>query len=212
MLPAEVSSPDAAALVHDATTAQALFESLAIGPQDSVLVVGASGGLGLSCLQLARQRAKSVVALARDTEKIARIEALGFGVVDTERADWDDQVRDRLPDGADVVLDNVGGPLARSVVKLLAHGGRWSAHGTPGGNFTTIDPSYLSARGQRLVGLNSVQLPPERRIALIAQGLDLAAHGDLRAIVGQTFPLDEVVAAHEAIEARTVFGSTVLIP
>jgi NADPH2:quinone reductase len=212
MLPPEVSSLDAAALVHDATTAQALFESLAIGPQDSVLVVGASGGLGLICLQLARQRAKSVIALARDTEKIARIEALGFEVVDTERAGWADQVRDRLPDGADVVLDNVGGPLAQSVVRLLAHGGRWSAHGTPGGNFTTIDPSYLAARGQQLIGLSAVQLPLDRRITLIAQGLDLAAHGDLHAIVGQTFPLDEVAAAHEAIESRTVFGSTVLIP
>jgi NADPH2:quinone reductase len=153
-----------------------------------------------------------VIALARDTEKIARIEALGFEVVDTERADWADQVRDRLPDGADVVLDNVGGPLAQSVVSLLAHGGRWSAHGTPGGSFTTIDQSYLAARDQQLVGLSAVQLPLERRITLIAQGLDLAARGDLHPIVGQTFPLDEVAAAHEAIEARTVFGSTVLIP
>ena len=211
-LPPEVPSLDAAALVHDATTAQALFEALAIGSQDSVLVVGASGGLGLICLQLARQRAKSVIALARDAEKIARIEALGFDVIDTEQVDWADQVRDQLPDGADVVLDNVGGPLAQSVVELLAHGGRWSAHGMPGGNFTTIDQSHLSARGQQLVGLDAVQLPIERRITLIAQGLDLAARGDLHAIVGQTFPLDNVVAAHEAVEARTVFGSTLLIP
>ena len=211
-LPPEVPSLEAAALVHDATTALALFETLSIGSQDSVLVLGASGGLGLICLQLARQHAKSVIALARDTEKIARIAALGFEVVDTERADWADQVRDRLPEGADVVLDNVGGPLAQSAVDLLARGGRWSAHGTPGGNFTTIDQSHLSARRQRLIGLDAVQLPLERRIALIARGLDLAARGDLHAIVGQTFPLDQVAAAHQAIEARTVFGSTVLIP
>lgn len=211
-LPSEVPSLDAAALVHDATTAQALFEELEIGSQDSILVVGASGGLGLICLQLARQRAKSVIALARDAEKIARIEALGFEVIDTELPDWADQVRDQLPDGADVVLDNVGGALAHSAVEFLAHGGRWSAHGTPGGNFTTIDQSHLSARRQQLVRLDAVQLPIERRMTLIAQGLDLAARGDVHAIVGQTFPLNMVGAAHEAIEARTVFGSTVLIP
>jgi NADPH2:quinone reductase len=53
-LPPEVGFEDAAALVHDATTALALFEALEIAPKDAVLVVGASGGLGLVCLQLAR--------------------------------------------------------------------------------------------------------------------------------------------------------------
>ena len=211
-LPPNVGFEDAAALVHDATTALALFEALEIAPKDSVLVVGASGGLGLVCLQLACLQAKEVLALARDAAKIARVEALGFRVIDTERDDWADEVRADLPHGADVVLDNVGGALGRSAVPLLADRGRWSAHGTPGGSFTSIDEEQLSRRGQRLIGLTAAQFPLERRMRLIARGMELAAHGDLRMVVGQTFELDRAADAHRAIEDRAVFGATVLVP
>lgn len=211
-LPDGVSFEEAAALVHDATTAQALFDALEVGAGDSVLVIGASGGLGLVSLQLARLRAKRVVALARDRVKIARIKALGFRVVDTEQEGWLDRVRGELPHGADVVLDNVGGALGEAAVMLLADGGRWSAHGTPGGRFTSIDEEQLSKRGQRMVELGAAQLPLERRMRLIAQGMDLAARRDLRMVVGQTFPLHRAADAHAAIEDRTVFGATILIP
>lgn len=211
-LPDEVGFGAAAALVHDATTAQALFEVLQVDRQDHVLVIGASGGLGLVSLQLARRRARSVVALARDGRKIARIDALGFDVVDTEAPDWPSAVRERLPDGADVVLDNVGGALGAQAVPLLAYGGRWSAHGRPGGSFSSIDEEQLTARGQRVVGLSAAQLPPERRTRLIAEGLAMAARGELTPVVGQTFPLEKAADAHAAIEQRTVFGATLLVP
>jgi NADPH2:quinone reductase len=132
-------------------------------------------------------------------------------VIDTERDDWADEVRADLPRGADVVLDNVGGALGRSVVPLLADGGRWSAHGTPGGSFTSIDEEQLVRHGQRLIRLTAAQLPLDRRMRLIAHGMELAAHGDLRMIVGQTFALDRAADAHTAIEGRTVFGATVLV-
>lgn len=211
-LPPEVEFADAAALVHDATTALALFDALDVASKDSVLLVGASGGLGLVCLQLARIRAKNVLALARDAAKIARIEALGFSVVDTETPEWVDDVRGYLPLGADVVLDNVGGALGESVIALLADGGRWSAHGTPGGSFTSIDQTHLDRHNQQLIALTAAQLPVERRMQLIARGMELAAQGDLQMVVGQTFALDRAADAHAAIENRTVFGATVLLP
>lgn len=211
-LPDGVSFEEAAALVHDATTAQALFEALEVGGDDSVLVIGASGGLGLVSLQLARLRAKRVIALARTPAKIARIEAQGFRVVDTEQNGWVDRVRDELPYGADVVLDNVGGVLGQAAITLLADGGRWSAHGTPGGSFTSIDQDQLSQHGQQMVELGAAQFPLERRMRLVAHGMDLAANGDVRMVVGQTFPLARAADAHTAIEDRTVFGATILIP
>ena len=214
-IPDEVTFETAAALVHDATTALALFDALAVGPQDRVLVVGASGGLGLVSLQLARARAASVVALARDvppTAKVDRIRQLGFDVVDTGAAGWLEDARVLLPQGATVVLDNVGGELGHAAVPLVADGGRWSAHGTPGGSFTTIDPAEAERRGLSVLGIGDAQFDTTRRMQLIAAGLEAAARGELEAIVGQTFPLEKAADAHRAIESRQVFGATLLLP
>ena len=211
-VPTGVSLQAAAALVHDATTALALFEALQVGPGDTVLVVGASGGLGLASIQLAERRARAVVALARDQAKIVRIRAAtGAQVVDTERPEWFGDARAVLPEGADVVLDNVGGALGADSVGLLADGGRWSSHGTPGGSFTTLDPGAVARRQLTVTGIGDAQLTTPRRMALIAAGLDAAARGELVPVIGQTFPLVKAADAHAAVEARTVFGSTLLV-
>jgi NADPH:quinone reductase len=211
-VPERVSLEAAAALVHDATTALALFDALRVGPDDAVLVVGASGGLGLVSAQLARRRARDVLALARDQAKIARIrDATGVRVVDTERPDWLAEARASLPRGADVVLDNVGGPLGAAAVELLADGGRWSSHGTPGGSFTAIEAAEAARRGITLLGIGDAQFDTPRRMELIAAGLDAAARGELTPVIGQTFPLAKAADVHAAVEARTVFGSTLLV-
>lgn len=212
-VPDEVGLTDAAALVHDLPTALSLFDRLAVGADDSVLVVGASGGLGLTSVQLARRRGARVVALAREPAKITRIRALGpDAVVDTAQPGWPDEVRRALPDGADVVLDNVGGVIGAAAVPLLADDGRWSAHGTPGGGFSTIDPAEVTARRLTVFGIGDVQFPPAERTRLLAAGLDAAARGEVVPVVGQTFPLARAADAHAAIEARTVFGATLLLP
>lgn len=211
-VPAGVGLEAAAALVHDATTALALFEALRVGPDDAVLVVGASGGLGLVSVQLARRHAREVVALARDPAKIARIrDATGVHVVDTGRSDWLAAARAALPRGADVGLDNVGGALGATAVELLADGGRWSSHGTPGGSFTTVDPAEAARRGLTLLGIGDARFDTPRRMQLIAAGLDAAARGEVVPVIGQTFPLAAAADAHAAVEARTVFGSTLLV-
>ena len=95
---------------------------------------------------------------------------------------------------------------------LLADGGRWSSHGTPGGSFTSIPADERSRRGLRMVELTAAQLPPERRTALHRRGARrLRPRGD-RPVVGQTLPLEKAADAHAAIEARTVFGATLLLP
>jgi NADPH2:quinone reductase len=212
VVPDGVTDQEAAALVHDATTALALFDVVGVGRDDVVLVVGASGGLGLVSLQLARARARQVVALARDARKVSRIRELGFAVVDTGEDGWLDQARALLPDGADVVLDNVGGPLGAASVPLVADGGRWSAHGTPGGSFTAIDPAEVARRGLSVRGIGDAQLDTARRMRLMGEGLEAAARGELAPVVGQAFPLERAAAAHRAIEERRVFGATLLVP
>jgi NADPH2:quinone reductase len=197
-------------LLHDGQTAIALFDRLPVGADDAVLVLGASGGLGLLCVQLARSRARRVVAVARDTRKLERIRALGpDAVIDSEAGDWVAAARDALGETADVVLDNVGSEFGAAATSLLADNGRYSAHGTPSGAFAHIE---TDVPGARVTGIDLVQLDPEARQHYTSAALAAATGGELAPIIGQTFPLEQAAAAHAAIEARTVFGKTLLLP
>lgn len=207
-IPDGISADVAAAVLHDGQTAIALFDRLPVRADDSVLVLGASGGLGLLCVQLARSRARRVVAVARDARKLERIRALGpAAVIDSEAGDWVAAARDALGGTADVVLDNVGGAFGSAAVSLLADNGRFSAHGTPSGAFAQIE---TDVPGARLTGIDLVQMDPEARQRYTNAALAAVTDGEFVPIIGQTFPLEQAAAAHAAIEARTVFGKTLL--
>ncbi len=207
-IPHAISAGVAAAVLHDGQTAIALFDRLPVGADDAVLVLGASGGLGLLCVQLARSRARRVVAVARDAHKLERIRALQpDAVVDSEAGDWVAAARDALGGTADVVLDNVGGAFGAAAASLLADNGRFSAHGTPSGAFAQIETDLP---GARVTGIELVQLDPDARQRYTSAALAAVTRGELTPVIGQTFPLEQAAAAHAAIEARTVFGKTLL--
>lgn len=214
MVPDGLGLREAAALLHDGPTALALFEGTQIGRGDAVLVVGASGGLGIVSVQLARARGARVVAVARDERKLARIRELGAdAVIDSETADWVAQVRAALGDeGADVILDNVGGRVGEAAFAAIAPGGRFSAHGTPSGQFAAIDPAEGEPRGVTVRGIRDLQLTDADLKRLTEQALAEAAAGRIKPVIGQTFPLAQAADAHTAIERRAVFGKTLLLP
>ena len=203
----------AAALLHDAPTALALADGTGIDWGDPVLVVGASGGLGLLSVQLALDRGARVVAVARDERKIARIEELGAdAVIDSERPGWVERARAALGGaGADVILDNVGGEVGEAAFAAIAPGGRFSGHGTPSGRFAAIDPAEAASRAVTLRGIEGVQQTPAGLTRLTERALALAAEGRIRPVIGQTFPLSGAAQAHAAIEGRGVFGKTLLL-
>jgi NADPH:quinone reductase len=201
----------AAALLHDGPTALALFDVTKVGVDDAVVVVGASGGLGIASVQLARARAARVVAVAR-AAKLDRIRALRpDATIDSESADWVEQVRSALPDGgADVVLDNIGGALGEAALALVGRGGRFSGHGTPSGRFAAVDRDAAARDGITVTGIETVQMSSADLKRYTDRALREAAAGVLAPVIGQTFPLERVADAHAAIEARTVFGKTLL--
>ncbi|MCW2751543.1 MAG: NADPH2:quinone reductase [Aeromicrobium sp.] len=219
-VPVEVLSPvpdgldprAAAALLHDGPTALALADITEISAGDDVLIVGASGGLGIILIQLAAARGARVVALARGP-KLARVAALGPDItIDTEAPDWLEQVRAALPNGADVILDNVGGELGEATFALAATGARFSAHGTPAGAFASIDPAEATRRDVTVTGIDRVQMSAEELVRRTDQALAEATRGTIAPVIGQVFALDDAAGAHSAIEGREVFGTTLLIP
>jgi NADPH2:quinone reductase len=213
-VPAGLGLREAAALLHDGPTALALFEGTQIRRGDAVLVVGASGGLGIVSVQLARARGAQVVAVARGARKLARIRELGAdAVIDSEAPDWVEQARAALGgEGADVILDNVGGRVGEAAFAAIAPGGRFSAHGTPSGQFAAIDPAEAERRGVTVRGIADVQLTGADLKRLTEQALAEAVAGRINPVIGQTFPLAHAADAHTAIERRAVFGKTLLLP
>jgi NADPH2:quinone reductase len=210
-IPGGLSPQEAVALTADATTALVLFDITKVSAGDAVLVVGASGGLGIVSIQLARARGASVVAVARDV-KLDRVRELGpDAVVDSERPDWVAAARAALPPGgADVVFDNVGGALGEASFALVADGGRFSAHGTPSGRFAQVDQADARRRNITVTGIQAAQMTAAERLRYTERALTEAAAGHIRPVIGQVFPLEQAAAAHAAIEGRDVFGKTLL--
>ncbi|MFE6838306.1 zinc-binding dehydrogenase [Streptomyces sp. NPDC057705] len=212
VVPDEVSFTDAAALVHDGVTAARLLENTALRSGEQVLILGASGGMGTVLVQLAKAAGARVVGVARGDHKTSLVRELGAdAVVDAARPDWVDRAREALGrEGADVVLDGVGGEVGLAAFPLVATGGRFSAHGAPTGGFAPVPPADAEARGVRLLGIADVQMTTPERAARAAQALRAAAEGTLRPVIGAAFPLERAAAAHAAIESRELVGKTVI--
>ncbi|TNY35775.1 zinc-binding dehydrogenase [Thermomonospora catenispora] len=197
----------AAALLHDGVTALGLLEGVGIGPGERVLIVGATGGMGVLLVQLVRAAGAHVIAAARGERKLALARELGADeVVDCARDGWTNGLGE-----VDVVLDGVGGDVGRAAFELVARGGRFSAHGTPAGGFATVDAEEARRRGVTLRGIADLRFDLAERVRLAAAALTEAAAGRLRPVIGQTFPLERAAEAHAAIEARRVVGKTLLL-
>lgn len=129
----------AAALVHDGVTALGLLGLTALGETDRVLALGASGGMGTLLVQPTQARGARVIAVARGEEKLALVRELGGGRGGRRHPGRLGGVRPprtrREIEGADVVLDGVGGALGAAALSLTADGGRFSAHGAASGGF-----------------------------------------------------------------------------
>ncbi|WP_267242745.1 zinc-binding dehydrogenase [Streptomyces sp. PR69] len=204
---------EAAALAHDGATAEALLEATGLHAGDTVLILGASGGMGTLLVQLAKAAGAKVVGVARGAEKTGLVRELGAdGIVDaTVGRDWTEAARAALGEGgADVVLDGVGGEMGLAAFGLLTDGGRFSAHGAPTGGFAEIDPAEADSRGVKLTGIAEVQLADDAYTRLLTRALKAAAEGRLCPVVGGTFPLERASDAHRAIEERSLRGKVLL--
>ncbi len=128
---------EAAALLHDGTTALGLVEGARIRRGEWVLVVAAAGGLGILLVQLAHAAGARVVGAARGKRKLDLARELGAdAVVDYSEPGWPERVREATGgSGPDVVFDGVGGEIGRAAFEVAARGGRFSAHGAPSGAF-----------------------------------------------------------------------------
>jgi NADPH2:quinone reductase len=213
-VPDGVDLAAAAGLLHDGTTALGLMEGTGAAEGETVLVLGAAGGLGILLVQYALAAGARVIGAVRGPLKRDLVLRSGAtAAVDYADPDWTEQVLAVCGTaGPDVVFDGVGGTLGASAFALVAAGGRFSAHGAPGGGFAVTDRAEATARGIAVRGIEQVQFGREERLRLTARALADAAAERIRPVIGQVFALAAAADAHRAIEGRKVVAKTLLQP
>jgi len=218
-IPDAVDDGTACALVLQGTTAwHVLRTSAQLRPGETVVVMAAAGGVGTLAVQLARiLGAGRVVAVASSPEKRALAAELGAdATVASDEDDLTGAIREACGGRSDVVLEMTGGPTTAACLATLAPFGRLVLYGMASREPTPpVDLGHLTVRSQGVLGfwLAHAMRDPARMLAgPITEMLGLVARGDLRAIVGDTYPLSEARRAHEDLRARRTVGKLLLDP
>ncbi|MEU9335837.1 zinc-binding dehydrogenase [Streptomyces sp. NPDC048290] len=212
-LPEELGFAEAAALLHDAVTAQMLIGEGRIEKGAWVLVAAAAGGAGSLVVQLAEAAGARVIAAARGGRKRALATELGATLtVDYSEPDWPDRVRAATGGtGVAVAFDGAGGRLGREAFRTVARGGRFLTYGTAEG-FADIDPE--AARRQGVTVINALEFGSPGEVAvsgMLTRAFALTVRGGLRPVIGARYPLERAAEAHRALAERTVVGKSVLV-
>jgi NADPH:quinone reductase len=212
-VPEGLGIAEAAALLHDGRTAVSLIDQAGLRAEEWVLILGASGGLGILLIQLAHGAGAQVIGAARGKEKLDLAGELGAdAVVDYSESGWPEQIL-AVTGGAgpSTVFDGVGGEIGEAAFAITARGGRFSAHGAPSGGFAQIDTEEAERREIIVHGIEHVQFMPADAKRLTERAFSEAVAGAIRPVIGQMFPLERAAEAHAAIEGRAAIGKTLLV-
>jgi putative PIG3 family NAD(P)H quinone oxidoreductase len=182
---------------------------------ETVLVTGASGGMGSFAAQLARELGARVLAAARNRERLERLRDFGIEELVTEGDDLAAEVHRRTAGrGADLVFDLVGGRLLAGHLAALRQGGRLVLLGLLAGDRADVDLSLVLRRRLMVIGSVLRARPRSEKAELVASfasfALPLLARGALRAVVDRVVPLAEAAAAYAALAQGEPFGKILL--
>jgi len=209
-LPEDVSFVQAAALPIAYGSAWRMMVSRGrVQPGEHVLILGASGGVGVACVQIAKMHGCVVYAAASTAGKLARLAELGADILVnyTEQPEFHRHVR-KLTDGTgvDVVVNYTGGETWVKSLKSLRHGGRLLTCGATAGYDPRTDIRFIWTKELSIIGADGW-----RREDLLAL-LDAVRTGRLHAIVDRVLPLEQVREGHRLLEEREVVGKVIITP
>jgi alcohol dehydrogenase len=188
-----------------------------VAAREKVLILGASGGVGVCCVQLAKLAGATVIAATSSAEKAARLRALGADdIIDYAQEDFVEAVYARYGKparrgpgserGLDVAVNYTGGDTWTKSLRVLRVGGRLLTCGATAGYDPPEDIRYIWTFELQILGSNG--WAREDVTAL----LGLVQAGKLHAVIDETFPLERAAAALMRLEHRQVFGKLVVTP
>ena len=217
-LPEGVTFEQAAALPCAYGTARRMMVTNGgVAAGEKVLILGASGGVGVCCVQLAKLAGATVIACAGSAEKVARLRALGadhtinYHEQDFVKAIYElygkpSRRGEGTDRGVDVVVNYTGGDTWTKSLRVLRVGGRLLTCGATAGYDPPEDIRFIWTFELTVLGSNG--WANQDIIAL----LELVRAGKLQALVDETFPLERAGEALQRIEDRKVFGKLVITP
>jgi NADPH2:quinone reductase len=216
-LPATLSYEDGACWRAAAITAwHALHDKAALIAGESVLVLGASGGVGMAAVKLAKHIGALVIGTGSTAEKRAAILDAGADyALDPVAEDLADQVKSLTGGGGvNIVCDPVGGALAITATRSIAWGGRYLIIGFASGTIPQFPANHAMIKGYSLIGLRageSSRRDPQLASRNKAEMARLAALGVMRPHISHRFSMDQTADALNALEARKIIGRAVII-
>jgi NADPH:quinone reductase len=216
-MPAGVDYTVAAAFgVTYATSYHALKDRAQLAAGETLLVLGAAGGVGLAAVELGKLIGARVIAAASSEAKLAVCRERGAdATIDYETQDLREAIR-ALTDGkgVDVVYDPVGGRYAEPAVRGLAWKGRYLVVGFAAGDIPKIPLNLVLLKGSALVGVywgDFTRREPEASAANLKQLIAWLRSGKIRPLVSATYPLERAADALADLMNRKVSGKAVLL-
>lgn len=186
-------------------TALGMIERGRLREGETALVSGASGGVGIALVQIARARGARVLAISSGSKIDSVREAGAHRVLDRAR-DVAEQIRAAAGEGIDVALDVVAGDLVSAGLPLLREGGRWVVAGALAGYRVTLDVRRLYLHNAQVIG-SAMHTPAHFDLLM-----DLARRAEVRPVIAATFPLDQAARAQQELARRRHVGKIVLHP
>ncbi len=212
-LPQHVSFAQGAAVnVPYATAYRAYFQIAHALPGEWVLVHGASGGVGIAALQLARAAGMIIIGTAGTDKGRKLVAAQGaHHVVDHHAPDYLERVLDLTGGrGVDLILEMLANVNLGKDLRVLALRGRVVVIGSRG--TVEIDPRETMGRDASILGMSLFNIPDRERASAHAALVAGLENGTLSPVVGQELPLADAPRAHHAVMEPGAYGKIVLIP
>ncbi len=216
-LPPGFAFDDAAAFVLTyGTTHHALVDRAALKPGETLLVLGAAGGVGTAAIQIGKAVGARVIAAASSDEKCTLCREIG---ADETINYTSGNIRDELKrltggKGPDVVYDPVGGDLAEPVFRSIAWRGRYLVVGFAQGGIPSLPLNLALLKGASIVGVfwgEYARREPQANARALGELAQWYAQGKVKPVIDQRLPMTALPQAYERMGTRQVRGKLVLV-
>jgi NADPH2:quinone reductase len=215
-VPASMDFASAAAFgMTYGTSMHALKQRANLQPGETLLVLGASGGVGLAAVEIGKAMGAKVIAAASSAEKLEVAKAAGADeLINYSESNLKDEVK-RLTggQGADVIYDPVGGDLFDAAIRSIAWNGRLLVVGFASGRIPELPVNLTLLKGAAVVGVfwgAFAQRQPQDNAANFQQLFAWHAEGKLKPLVSKTFPLAQAAEAINMLGQRKAVGKVVV--
>ncbi len=196
------------------TSHLALTDRAKLQAGETLLVLGASGGVGLTAVEIGKAMGANVIAVARGAEKLAVAQAAGADhLIDSTNGDFTDAVK--ALGGADVVYDPVGGAGFKSAMRACKPKARMIVIGFASGDVPPIPANIILVKNIDVLGFywgGYLKFAPQTVMQSISALMDMYAAGDLKPHISHALPLDQADEALDLLRSRRSTGKVVVTP